>query len=270
MIRARAKSQQVRQFFLNGGEQAIISRVANGAQQASVALNAPSGDTVLSLRSRDAGLRANQLRVRIDYNTSAPSELQSRDLPRGLRRERPAASDRVRELQRSQPLAQLCPLCPNHPRSTVTAGDCKFQHAKHYGRGSEGGSPRHDQRLFGKLWYLCRCCRGRVGAAAGGAELRDGWPVPAARRRRKFFPTLTISVNAGDTSLDSLLTNINTMLAPHTQVTVAVPTPTNQPLTIQAVDAGHDDAGHDIVIEPAAVRHFCCDGAWGVAGEASR
>lgn len=56
-------TQQVPLFFLNGGEEAVICRVADGAEPSSATLNARGGATVLSLRSHDAGLLANQLRL---------------------------------------------------------------------------------------------------------------------------------------------------------------------------------------------------------------
>ena len=65
-------ADQVRQFFINGGEEAFIVRIADGALEATVGLRNADGDVVLGLQSRDAGLDANQLRVRVDYNTSSP------------------------------------------------------------------------------------------------------------------------------------------------------------------------------------------------------
>ena len=65
-------TDQVRQFFINKGEQAIIVRVANNAQPATLGLRNAAGAIVLSLESRDAGLDANQIRVRVDYNTASP------------------------------------------------------------------------------------------------------------------------------------------------------------------------------------------------------
>ena len=65
-------TDQVRQFFINRGDQAFIVRVADGALEATLDLRNADGDIVLSLESRDAGLDANQLRARVDYNTSSP------------------------------------------------------------------------------------------------------------------------------------------------------------------------------------------------------
>jgi phage tail sheath protein FI len=67
-------TEQVRQFFINKGEQAIIVRVARDADPATVILNnaAAVPVPVLTLTSRDAGLDANQIRARVDYNTPNP------------------------------------------------------------------------------------------------------------------------------------------------------------------------------------------------------
>src|SRR4051794_16558931 len=48
--------EQVRQFFLNGGEQCFVVRIAAGALEATANLPNEAGSTVLTLRARDAGL----------------------------------------------------------------------------------------------------------------------------------------------------------------------------------------------------------------------
>ncbi|HEY4187780.1 MAG TPA: phage tail sheath subtilisin-like domain-containing protein [Polyangia bacterium] len=63
---------QVRQFFLNGGNQAIIVRIAAGAGPASVTLTSSGGTPVLTLTSDSAGTDQNALRVTVDYNTPNP------------------------------------------------------------------------------------------------------------------------------------------------------------------------------------------------------
>ena len=65
-------TEQVRQFFINKGEQAIIVRVALGADPSVADLRTRGGAVVLTLRSRDPGLDANQIRARVDYNTANP------------------------------------------------------------------------------------------------------------------------------------------------------------------------------------------------------
>ncbi|HVV51709.1 MAG TPA: hypothetical protein VHO06_18720 [Polyangia bacterium] len=63
---------QVRQFFLNGGTQAIIVRIAAGAGSAAVTLKNTAGTNVLTLQSNSAGTDQNALRVTVDYNTANP------------------------------------------------------------------------------------------------------------------------------------------------------------------------------------------------------
>lgn len=65
-------TEQVRQFFINKGEQAFIVRIGQGAQEATANLRNAAGNIVLALESRDAGLDANQIRARVDYNTASP------------------------------------------------------------------------------------------------------------------------------------------------------------------------------------------------------
>ena len=73
-------TDQVRQFFVNGGEQAYIVRIADTAQEASFGLANADGDVVLNLTSRDAGLDANQIRARVDYRTLSPERPFNREL----------------------------------------------------------------------------------------------------------------------------------------------------------------------------------------------
>src|SRR5262249_15535159 len=66
-------TDQVRQFFLNGGQQAFITRIADGAKAASVHLrDARRIGTVLTVAAKDAGLDGNQIRVEVDYDTPSP------------------------------------------------------------------------------------------------------------------------------------------------------------------------------------------------------
>ena len=63
---------QVRQFFLNGGQQAFVTRIANGDAPAQITLQTVAGTAVLTLTAKSAGTQGNQLRARIDYNTPTP------------------------------------------------------------------------------------------------------------------------------------------------------------------------------------------------------
>lgn len=75
---------QVRQFFLNGGSEAIIVRATdtgtggNPAAPAAITLTCEAGDdsdgaeNVLTLTAKDAGLLSNELRAIVDYDTATP------------------------------------------------------------------------------------------------------------------------------------------------------------------------------------------------------
>jgi phage tail sheath protein FI len=67
-------TDQVRQFFLNGGQQAFIMRIADGhtAKPAEVTLKNQAGTGVLKLTAKDAGVDGNMLRAEVDYDTPGP------------------------------------------------------------------------------------------------------------------------------------------------------------------------------------------------------
>ena len=66
-------ADQVSQFFINGGGDAYVLRIASGDQQASVRLRNEGGSTaVMRVVARDSGKAGNNLRVVIDYATSSP------------------------------------------------------------------------------------------------------------------------------------------------------------------------------------------------------
>lgn len=72
-------SYAVSQFFLNGGSQAWIVRVAAGATAASVSLrNDPLGGgdvVVLTATARSSGIWGNNLQLQVDYDTANPASL---------------------------------------------------------------------------------------------------------------------------------------------------------------------------------------------------
>ncbi len=64
---------QVRQFFLNGGAEAIVARVAGaGVSAANVILLSAGGTNVLELTARSAGTLGQELRAIVDYDTPTP------------------------------------------------------------------------------------------------------------------------------------------------------------------------------------------------------
>jgi phage tail sheath protein FI len=66
-------TDQVQQFFQNGGQQAVVTRVANGATESSLVLKNKAGTTnVLTLTAQGAGLSGSQIRAAVDYDTGSP------------------------------------------------------------------------------------------------------------------------------------------------------------------------------------------------------
>jgi phage tail sheath protein FI len=66
-------SYAVRQFFLNGGSDAWVVRLAKGAVQATRNLADAKPEDVLAVTALDAGFPGNAIEVRIDYATANPA-----------------------------------------------------------------------------------------------------------------------------------------------------------------------------------------------------
>ena len=74
-------TDQVRQFFLNGGQEAWITRIANFADDgtdfpgsANVQLENEAGEIILNIFACEAGTDGNLIRIEIDYNTAQPEQ----------------------------------------------------------------------------------------------------------------------------------------------------------------------------------------------------
>lgn len=66
-------TSQIRQFFLNGGGEAIVTRIAGpGIGAASVTLLDANGAPALELTAKSAGTLGSELRVIVDYDTPTP------------------------------------------------------------------------------------------------------------------------------------------------------------------------------------------------------
>ena len=63
---------QVRQFFMNGGGTAWITRVAKDPKKAVYDMVARDGTALMTLTAKDAGLMGNLIQIDVDYNTSNP------------------------------------------------------------------------------------------------------------------------------------------------------------------------------------------------------
>jgi uncharacterized protein len=66
-------SYGIRQFFLNGGSEAWIVRVAANVSGASTTLNDDSANPVLTIAARDGGGSGNDIQLKIDQQTSNPA-----------------------------------------------------------------------------------------------------------------------------------------------------------------------------------------------------
>ena len=65
-------AQQVRQFFVNGGGDAYVMRIAKGAEPSGITIQSESGNAVLEVKAKDVGAAGDLLRVEVDYATSSP------------------------------------------------------------------------------------------------------------------------------------------------------------------------------------------------------
>ncbi|MDP9343484.1 MAG: phage tail sheath subtilisin-like domain-containing protein [Actinomycetota bacterium] len=63
----------VRQFFLNGGAEAWVVRLAKNPQPATRTLQRADGQDVLTLNALDEGASGNGIEVRVDYQTARPN-----------------------------------------------------------------------------------------------------------------------------------------------------------------------------------------------------
>ena len=59
---------QVRQFFMNGGGTAWITRIANGAVKSKITLNTRAGAPCLELTANDSGLNGDHIHAIVDYD----------------------------------------------------------------------------------------------------------------------------------------------------------------------------------------------------------
>ena len=65
-------TDQVRKFFLNGGRQAYVIRIAAGAVAAAADLRNEAGVAVLHVEAAEAGAIGDSIRIEVNYNTSKP------------------------------------------------------------------------------------------------------------------------------------------------------------------------------------------------------
>lgn len=226
-------TEQVRQFFTNGGEQAYIMRVALNAMPAAVTLANEAGANVLTLNSKDAGLDANQLRAKIDYNTASPELTFNIELFREVfdASGQPVISD-------SEPHADLS-MNPESPRYVQTVLDQQ----------SVLASATVDALAVAAAATLpgfSASATIHADAAAADAALVAALAALPAGANGQFrikvgsAPWLTIDIDRTATTLSEVETAINLALAAHTTVDVAITAAADAPFRITASAAGND------------------------------
>ncbi len=67
-------ARQVQLYFDNGGGEAWITRIADGAEAANITLNTEAGAATLVLTAKEAGINGNMLRAEVSYATTSPEE----------------------------------------------------------------------------------------------------------------------------------------------------------------------------------------------------
>lgn len=76
---------QVGQFFTNGGGDAYVMRIADGAEKSRIEIQDETGATeVLRVEARDVGLAGNAIRVEVDYKTGSPERTFNLTAYRGI------------------------------------------------------------------------------------------------------------------------------------------------------------------------------------------
>jgi uncharacterized protein len=230
---------QVRQFFINGGDQCFVVRIANNALPATADLSNEAGDIVLTLEARDAGLDSNSLRVAVDYNTASPE----RTLNMLFYRQRfaedgtpiieapevytnlsidAAAPRYLKTIIEQQPSVHIGTVTPN---------------AANIGAAATMNAFSASSQLFANAAAAETAIANAITAANPGGGTTGLFRIKIGQETA----WLTIAVDAADATLAAMQAAINAALAPHTAVTVIVAVPdADGPLRITASAAGHD------------------------------
>jgi uncharacterized protein len=246
-------TDQVRLFFINKGEQAFIVRIAEGAQEASVNLRNAAGDIVIGLESRDAGLDANQIRARVDYNTASPE----RTFNLILFREAfdTSGTPVVSALETHTGLG----MDPNGPRYVETV----INNASQLARATVDLTVVNAAATLNSFSATATIFAddNAVEAAVNTAIANAGSTVGRFRIKVGDAPWLTVELDsAGPFAFADIATRINAMLAPHTTVQVTVPVPNNSPLIIVA-----DTDGNDVLVDRSPQLDIADELGFGVA-----
>jgi phage tail sheath protein FI len=231
-------TEQVRQFFINGGEQAFIVRIAQGAQESSVDLRNAGGTVVMTLQSVDAGLDANQVRARVDYKTASPE----RTFNLTVFRETFDANGApvVSALETHTDLD----MNPNGARfaGTVISQQSRLVIADVALAAVEAAATLEAFSASAALF----ADEAAVVTAITNAITAAGSNVGRFRIKVGDAPWLTVELASAGLAFADIATRINTLLAPHTTVQVTASVAANGPLVIRA-----DTPGNDVLIDRA-------------------
>lgn len=231
-------TDQVRQFFLNGGEEAIIVRVAHGAESSTLPLTNEAGTTVMTVSARDEGDQGRELRVRVDYDTASPERTFNLTI---FRETFDAAGLPV--VEQTEVFTELG-IDPVGPRYVQTIVNQKSQLATvavattAVNAAATMAAYSASARLFANAAAAEAAIVSAIGSGSAGAfTVRVG-----------SSPTVTVQVDPVGLDLNAVQAAINARLAGHTPITVAVSHPTaNGPLRFTA-----SAAGHDVLLGPAS------------------
>lgn len=239
---------QVRQFFLNGGDQCYIVRIADNASEATVPLANEAGDTVLTLESRDAGQDANSLRAAVDYDTASPE----RTFNLTIYRERFAA-DGAALVEAVETFANLGMdrLAPRYVKTIVEQQSLLVGEVTVDETNVTGAATLPAFSASAELYADVLAAETALTAAIAAADPTGVPAVGLFRIKVGSSPWLTIQVDdSGGATLAEMQAAINAALAIHTTTTIAVDVPdADGPIRFTA-----SAAGEDVLLERALQR----------------
>jgi uncharacterized protein len=107
----------VKLFFLNGGTDCYVMRIAAGEAQAQIVLRNEAGTNTLRLTAKDAGLAGNDIRVSVNYATAQPEATFNMEI---FRWELDSSGQRVKKDIESWSGLSLDPNSPSYAQDFLT------------------------------------------------------------------------------------------------------------------------------------------------------
>jgi phage tail sheath protein FI len=231
-------TEQVRQFFINGGEQAFIVRIAQNAEPSTADLRNAGGTVVMTLESRDAGVDANQIRARVDYNTASPERTFNLTL---FRETFDANGAPVISALETHPGLGMDPDGPRFAQ-TVISQQSQLVTAEVDAAAVAAAATLEAFSASAALFAN----EAAVITAITDAIADAGATVGRFRIKVGDAPWLTVELPSAGLAFADIADRINAQLAAHTTVEVAASVAANGPLIIRA-----DTAGHDVLLDRA-------------------